>query len=218
MNRARLAALAILASLALPPGAGAETVYVIDRLAVGVHEDQQLTSGIIKVLPTGTRLEVLRRDANLVQVETEDGIVGWVDGDYVMSDRPAQLVLFELEREHANTLTELEAARAEVESLRRKLDAMGSGTDPPESETSTMLRDMQRLAEENRRLKALIATTQASSDSPRPGPADRRPRSGWEGLSDWNWLMLGACLLLVFALGGYLVDFGVRRRHGGFRV
>jgi hypothetical protein len=25
-------------------------------------------------------------------------------------------------------------------------------------------------------------------------------------------------LLLTFALGGWLVDWGVRRRHGGFRV
>ena len=34
----------------------------------------------------------------------------------------------------------------------------------------------------------------------------------------WQWILLAGALLLAFGTGAYLVDWSVRRRHGGFRV
>ena len=46
--------LSVLAIVIMPLAIMAETVYVIDKLLVGVHEDKTLESPIIKVLPTGS--------------------------------------------------------------------------------------------------------------------------------------------------------------------
>lgn len=207
----------------------AESVYVIDRLAVGVHEEQDLNSAIVKVLPTGTPLEVMVRDGNFVQVKTVEGVVGWVDATYVMEEKPAQLVLLELESQHADTKNALEAARAEIESLSFKMEGLEAGQtqqDAVEQATSDALRETQRLAQENQLLKDQLASAQAAAvanptpdanPSPMPALPDRRISEGL-GLTRWHWVMIAALMLLAFGAGGYIVDWAVRRRHGGFRV
>lgn len=79
----------------------AETAYVIDKLLVGIHEDKDLDSAILKVLPTGTRLEVLQREGELAYVAEPGGTKGWVDAAYLTDGPPAQLRIPELEREKA---------------------------------------------------------------------------------------------------------------------
>ena len=54
--------LSVLALALWLPAAVAEPAYVIDKLLVGVHEEKNLDSAIIKVLPTGTELNVIERD------------------------------------------------------------------------------------------------------------------------------------------------------------
>ena len=209
----------------------AETVYVIDHLAVGVHEEKVLNSAIIKVLPTGTTLEVLERDEELVRVRTDDGLEGWVDKNYVMQDKPAQLALLELEAKHVDAVNELEVARAEIESLTltvESLESAGQLQETTEEATSDALREMQRLAEENRNLKqdlesakAIAATAQTIQEvilTPGSEMGHGVPLGGGLGLTKWHWIMVLALMVLAFGFGGYLVDWSVRRRHGGFRV
>ena len=209
----------------------AETVYVIDHLAVGVHEEKVLNSAIVKVLPTGTALEVLERDEELVKVRTEEGVEGWVDKTYVMQDKPSQLALLELEAKHFDALNELEVARAEIESLTitvNSLESAGKLQDTTEEATSDALREMQRLAEENQTLKqdleaakSLAATAQTIQEvivTPASEETYGVPLDDRLGLSRWHWVMVLALMVLAFGSGGYLVDWSVRRRHGGFRI
>ena len=209
----------------------AETVYVIDHLAVGVHENKTLNSPIIKVLPTGTALEVLEREEAFVKVRTDDGLEGWVDKNYVMEDKPSQLALLELEAKHVDAVNELEVARAEIESLTLtvgSLESAGEFQETTEEATSDALREMQRLAEENQALKqeltsakALAATAQSIQEViVTPSIETDHPMSSRVplGLTKWHWIMVVALMVLAFGFGGYLVDWGFRRRHGGFRV
>lgn len=83
------------------PIVAAETSYVIDKLLVGVHEDKNLDSAIVKVLPTGTKLEVIERDGELAYIQDPDNVRGWVDGTYLTNAPPALLQLAVLEREKA---------------------------------------------------------------------------------------------------------------------
>ena len=89
-----------LAAMALPARAwSAEIAYVIDRLLVGIHQEQDLNSTITKVVPTGTPLEVLERDGDFARVRAGDGVTGWVDASYIMNEKPAQVVVLELEKD-----------------------------------------------------------------------------------------------------------------------
>lgn len=94
-----LAILALCAGLIAPVTAA--TVYVIDKLLVGLHESKDLDSAIVKVLPTGTVLEVLERDGELALVAEPDGVKGWVDAAYLMDTPPAATRVAELEKTNA---------------------------------------------------------------------------------------------------------------------
>ncbi len=101
---------ATLALIWCMPATAADTVYVIDKLLVGVHQDRDLNSAIIKVLPTGTKLEVVERDGELALIKDRDGISGWVDVAYLMKEAPAQLKVKTLSEENAALTAKLAAA------------------------------------------------------------------------------------------------------------
>ena len=103
---------------------------------------------------------------------------------------------------------------------------------------------MQRLAEENQRMKQqlaeleamqrmtleqaataraapgaqAIATTDPEAATPAPALPGWQRWMNWRHWKSWNLLLAASVLLLAFATGGWLVDWGVRRRHGGYRI
>jgi len=66
----------------------AETVYITDSLLVGLHEEKSIDSAILKVLPTGTTLEVIKRDNEFVNVRDPKGVTGWVSSNYLIRNNP----------------------------------------------------------------------------------------------------------------------------------
>ena len=71
---------------------GAESLWVTDRLLLGIHEDSSLGSTIVKVVASGVKLEVLDRDGELARVRAEDGTTGWIDAGYLTAQTPATLL------------------------------------------------------------------------------------------------------------------------------
>ncbi|NIM29300.1 MAG: TIGR04211 family SH3 domain-containing protein, partial [Gammaproteobacteria bacterium] len=104
--------------------AAAETVYVSDRFEIGIHESTSIDSVILAVIPSGTPLEVAGRDGEFVQVTTPDGIKGWVDGRYLVSERPAGGAVTQDDAKLAEATRLLGAARAEVEVLRQRVSEL----------------------------------------------------------------------------------------------
>ncbi len=76
----------------------AETAYIVDQLLVGLHQQKDIDSPIIKVLSTGTEVEIINREGDFAEIRelTEDKI-GWVDASYLMLEKPAKLQLVELQ-------------------------------------------------------------------------------------------------------------------------
>jgi len=127
-NLIRLPAALLL--LGLPLATVAETVYIIDKLLVGVHEDKTLESPIVKVLPTGTALEVISREGELAQVKDAEGATGWMDASYLTEEQPAVAVLEMIESQNqqlAESLKTAEARIAELETKPQKGAAAGNG-------------------------------------------------------------------------------------------
>jgi SH3 domain protein len=225
MNRA--ACFVLLAWLGTGQVFGADTVYVSDHLLLGVHEAKTASSAILKLVPTGTALEVLARENSLLHVKTPDGTRGWVDARYVVADKPARLQLAELEAEHRKTLEEVEALKTKVEEL-REATASAEREPAPEADAAPTT-ELERLRRENRELKETIDSAEAqiahlaelqasSSESETSGllPAELDPAT-W-GLKPWMGWPAGALFIAGLALGLYLMDRTQRRRHGGFRV
>jgi SH3 domain protein len=72
----------------LPLQLQAETVYITDSLLVGLHEEKSIDSAILKVLPTGTALEVIERVGESVNVLDTAGDFGWISNSYLISNDP----------------------------------------------------------------------------------------------------------------------------------
>ncbi len=145
-RRVRPLAATVLLALA-STAAAAETAYVIDKLLVGLHAEKALDSEIVKVLPTGIRLEVLQREGELAQVREPDGATGWVDAAYLMPDPPAALRVDELEAKNKELTAELTKARERLEALQA-----GAG-DPAAAQAQAALAELRNeMAELQKRL------------------------------------------------------------------
>lgn len=192
--------LAILILMLIPAAAAADVRYVTDELYLGLYDRPAGDAKAGETLVSGTALEVLEQTKHYARVRTPDGAEGWVKSAYLVEEKPPRLVVAQLRQEKdaldrhlATTLQELEAAQRERERLAAELQA---ATD--------------RLAEQDQRLGSLEADNQR-----------HRARLDSTGLQiPAAWAGLGA--LFALALGGFVtqrvIDFRVRRRHGGFRV
>jgi SH3 domain protein len=116
--------------IALAPSANAETVYVIDKLLVGVHAEKTLDSTIVKTLPTGTALEVLKREGDMAKIKGPAGIIGWVDAVYLTKEQPAALLVPKLEEQNRKLVEELKEAQHKVESATAELESARRPADP----------------------------------------------------------------------------------------
>jgi uncharacterized protein YgiM (DUF1202 family) len=91
--------------LLAPLAAAAETVYIIDRLQVGLRAERE--GAVLKPLETGAALEVLQRDERFVRVRDKAGTEGWLEARYVSAEQPARTQLAKLQ-------DELKQARAQL--------------------------------------------------------------------------------------------------------
>jgi SH3 domain protein len=249
--------------------AGAETLYVTDRIEVGLHQQPSRDSAIASMISSGTELEVLERAGELARVRSRGGDEGWLDARYLTAEPPAARALAaardgagRVEARLAEALEQVRAllaaaeaaraaqaqAEAERETIDRERSVLAAEVEslraaPAESAAlSQALHDVQRLAEDNRTLKqdlaeleanrAMVLETSTERQAEPPPPPESAPQPtaqstpahsapnllGFLTWQPWQWLLLISGLLLAFGAGGYLVDFSVRRRHGGFRI
>lgn len=96
----------------------AETVYITNELRVGMHEERTLDSPIIKLIPSGAALEIVKKDNALSFVRDPEGATGWVDNSYLKAQPPAGSVSTqELERRSSALEQRLAEAKQRIQEL-----------------------------------------------------------------------------------------------------
>ncbi|MGH8487640.1 MAG: TIGR04211 family SH3 domain-containing protein [Gammaproteobacteria bacterium] len=230
MRRLRATSVAILLTLETPHLI-AEQAYVIDRLLIGIHKDKDLESQIIKVLPTGTRLEVLKREAGLAQIKGPEGITGWVDAVYLMPERPARVVADALDKQNKQLDAEVKKLKERLKRLRTASAgpavpnaSRAEGPDPQAYETEKLQKQnaaLTRSLEEQRlrieELQTRLATLAAPSSGATP-PSTVAANEPFIAKFKLHLIFAALALVLGAGWGFYLADYLQRRRHGGFRI
>ena len=232
MRRLRAISLAILFTLE-SPHLIAEQAYVIDRLLIGIHKDKDLESEIIKVLPTGTRLEVLKREPGLAQIKGPEGITGWVDAVYLMPERPARVVADALDKQNKQLEAEVKKLKERLKRLRtanavpvpaapnashaEEPDSQASATEKLQEQNAALTRSLEEQRLQIEELQTRLATLTAPSSGappPKPVPANE------PFIAKFKLHLIFAALALALGAGWgfYLADYLQRRRHGGFRI
>ena len=238
-------ALWLLVSAPLP--AWAETLYIDNRIMVGLHQEKSVDSAIIKLLPSGTPLEVLKKEDRLTQVRDPDGVIGWMDNSYLIADQPpgdrqAQAgpatglpeQRFKnpppqpagpgmdpaLGEKLAAALKENEELQQLFKSERLKVGELQADIVKLKNELSKNT-DTGAAEEQIRRLAEEKDALQKQLENLQasPVPPARTININTDNL-DWRSMLAGivATLIAGFLAGIYVLDWLNRRRHGGFRV
>ncbi len=190
--------LGLLASL--PLAVVADTVYVTDNLRLGLYEAPDTSGRPFRMLESGQAMEVLTRDRNYANVQMPNGTEGWVKSAYLVSDKPAKLIV-------AETMAERDALAAELEEMRLAFAAPAETISNLQSETTDLASKLQaseslveELEEQNAGFKGL--------------------KNQYKGSLPVNWVAaaIGVCLLGGFLFGIWWVDRRSRIRHGGIRI
>lgn len=100
--------------LMAPFVATAETLYVIDRLQVGLRAARD--GNVVKPLETGAVLEVLERDERFARVRDKQGAEGWLELRYLSAEPPVRLQLAKLQDELNKARTQLAESQAQIKN------------------------------------------------------------------------------------------------------
>ena len=138
----------------------AKTFYVTDKVLVGVYEQSNTESNLIKALPTGTPIEVLEKTDEFTKVRSPDGTTGWVETSYLIDHKPAQLVVLELTDQQKQANEQLSLAQAELEATQKQLVELRAGAATDTSTQEKKLTD--DLKKSKRKSKALKKDLAAS--------------------------------------------------------
>jgi SH3 domain protein len=117
-NVARAAVLAWLGQLLLATMLCARTMYVSDTFEIVVRSEKTESGrNIIKLLPTGTPIEVLDMDDSWATVQLPDGRTGYTLKRYLISRLPYQLTAERLQEEVTAQKTRLTTLTEQLKTL-----------------------------------------------------------------------------------------------------
>lgn len=171
-----------------------------DILRLGIHHAQDTSDRPFQNLISGTELEVLERVPNFARVRTNDGQEGWVKSAYLVSDKPAQLRVAEVE--------------AELDHLRSKLATAESARQAAQIEAERASKEMANRVSSADAIDDTLAGLQQQNE------AYEKQLDAYRGALPLTWV---AAALAVALIGGFVggiwwLDASIRRRHGGFRI
>jgi len=207
----------------------AEVAYVTDKIKIGLHQEPSNESPIIKLVPSGTKLNIIERENDLIYAEEPEGVRGWINNQNILNSKPGRAKVIELETvnkelekkiqtlqnesEQSISNEELEkklnTERLKVGELQVELTNIKSKAGNIES-NDKLLADINHLKNANKQLINQLESSGIASDE------------NGNQISSNNSSLKFMSFMIIFifgVIGGVLIlDFINRRRHGGFRV
>ncbi|MDJ0794002.1 MAG: TIGR04211 family SH3 domain-containing protein [Woeseiaceae bacterium] len=211
--------LAAAMTVLLTATASAEPAWVSDQFEITLRSGPSTSNAIQLMVDSGTRLEVLERDAEsgYSRVQTQGGTEGWVLTRYLMNEPSA--------REQLQTLTsQLTNANSRGTSLNSQLQAIRAEQNAATSEIATLEREKAAVEEELAEIKRTAANVLAINDQNKSLMdqlaaaqirADTLEQENRELASQTTryWFMAGALVLLIgIVLGIWLPRIRWQRR------
>lgn len=190
----------VLSACVCAGAAAAETAYVTDNLRLGLHQAADTSDRAFRSLESGQEVEILSRDRNYAKVRLPDGTEGFVKATYLVSEKPAKLIVDETQAANEALRKELEEAKAAfadpaatIDSLQAQLAETGAAAQQSAAQVDELTSQLNEFRGHQEQFKYSVPLT-------------------WVGGA------LFVCLLAGFLCGLWWVDFRSRRRHGGIRI
>jgi SH3 domain protein len=134
--------------------AHAETVYVTDNLNLSLRSEENNTSKVIKLLPTGTPLTILEENkaTGFVRVRLHDGTEGYMPVRNTMKEPPSRSQLDVATK----NMTSLQSENA---TLKAELNTIKESITPGTTLEQSLARERDQLSRELSELKKTAAST-----------------------------------------------------------
>jgi SH3 domain protein len=198
----------LLAAVLLPIPAFAEPAWVTDQFEITLRSGPSTSNAIQLMVSSGTRLEVLERDADsgYTRVRTQGGTEGWVLTRYLMNEASAreQLQTLTSQLTNANSRgssldTQLKAIRSEYDAANRNIQTLERDKAAVEKELAEIKRTaagVLSINEQNKSLMDELTAAQIRADT-----LEQENRA-LASQTKRYWFMAGALVLLVGILLG----------------
>ena len=184
----------------LPLLAAAETAYVTDNLRLNMYENADLSGARVDTLVSGQGFEILSRNAQTAYVELSNGKQGYVSAAYMVTEKPARLIVAETQAENDRLLQSLEQLRQSYAEPAGLIDSLQQETAHLRSTVDANAERMAELEDENKSYSS------------------RSSRHQYSLPYTWVGGAIVICLVAGFLSGLWWVDSQSRKRHGGIRV
>jgi SH3 domain protein len=184
----------------LPIVVTAETAYVTDTLHLGLHQVADTSDRAFRTLDSGQELEIISRDRNYANVRLPDGSEGYVKAAFLVFDKPAKLIVSEVQTAYRNLQQELETTRAEFASPAATINLLQQRVDEKDAALESSASQVAELLAQN---------------------DDYRSQHGQFKYSmPFKWVggAMFVCVLAGFLGGLWWIDHRSRKRHGGIRI
>ncbi len=208
----------------------AEVVYVTDEVKIGLHKEPSNESPIIKLVPSGTKLNIIEREKDLIHVEEPEGVRGWVNSQNILNSKPGKTKIIELEtvnKELERKIETLESGpekSASYEELEQKLNTERLKVGELQVEL-TNIKSKAGDIDKNEKLlgdiKHLKIANEQLIDQLNSSGVSVENSNGKSNLNNGSSIkFISFSIIFIFGVigGALIIDYLNRRRHGGFRV
>ena len=171
--------------------------YITDKLLAGVYEKPEVSTAPLQLLPSGTPVELLKTEGTFTQVRLPNRGEGWIESRFISDEKPAQVMLLELQ-----------AATAE---LRRKVQQAETALEQGKATSPEQITLKGKLSESQQQVKTL---TQELQDV----KTQLNNKHALLALPLWLLPTAGLLLLLGFISGIIFRNYRLSKRFGGLRL
>lgn len=178
----------------------AETVYVTDLLRLNLYEQPNPQGEVIKTVISGEVLEVIERQPRFAKIRTRGGVIGWTKSAYLVSEKPPRLIvtnikkqLVKMKKKVKSTINDMQTAVVNAEKYQQQLITHTNNTKAQDAL-------LQKLQLQNQEFEKSMKTYESSV-----------PMNAYL-------ISVVVFFLLGIGLSWYIIDYKIRKRHGGFRI
>ncbi|MDN5870508.1 MAG: TIGR04211 family SH3 domain-containing protein [Nitrococcus sp.] len=181
------------------------TRYVTDECTINLRSGASIQHRILKLLPTGARVEVLESGNGWARIDTHNGRHGWVPTQYLMSDPPAAARLQQISTELAELHAKDSQLKQKIAQARQQLAQARTRVDELSSERDRLAQKLDEsrvgltLANENKQLKKLTLDLKRRLQD----LANEIERLAERSRQDW--FLVGSGVLLAGMLTGIIM-------------
>lgn len=200
----------------------ADTRYVSDQLEVTLRRGPTLSHAVLRMLKSGTAVEVLEVDAETghTRVKTNGGVEGWILSRYLSTEPTARMQLEKMIKEMGRTdnpdhsvLTQLKTIKSDYESANQRIAKLESENKQLEEQLASIRKtsaNVLSIDKENKKLHQKLTTTEERLNTlqlENDELGDRKQR---------DWFVAGALVLVGGVALGLILPLFTRRKQSRY--